>query len=387
MNNPFLIVGYQGPEYFCDREKETEVILSALHNGRNITLVSPRRMGKTGLIKNVFYTLQEKEKNAKCFYLDIFSTQNLREFVALLGREILGKLDSLSQSTLKTLLSFFKSCRPVITMDELSGIPSVSLDIVPSKEEETLKEIFDYLRQSGRECYLAIDEFQQIMEYPEKGVILFSGYDEFEYAKQAIKLGVTEYIQFLPNVHFIFSGSKKHLMEYIFFSIKRPFYQSTQKLFLDKISKEVYFSFAHSFFEKEGKELPEEIFDKVYTWVDGHTWYVQYLLNRLFALPEKTLSPELLDSLMMEILREEEYTYQTYFQLLTFNQIQLLKAIAKEGIVREVNAAAFIKKYDLKAVSSVNTSLRILIDKEFILRQPDGYIVYDRFMSIWLSRI
>ena len=117
------------------------------------------------------------------------------------------------------------------------------------------------------------------------------------------------------------------------------------------------------------------------------TWYVQYLLNRLFALPEKTLSPELLDSLMMEILREEEYTYQTYFQLLTFNQIQLLKAIAKEGIVREVNAAAFIKKYDLKAVSSVNTSLRILIDKEFILRQPDGYIVYDRFMSIWLSRI
>ena len=371
MNNPFLIVGYQGPEYFCDREKETAVILSALHNGRNITLVSPRRMGKTGLIKNVFYTLQEKEKNAKCFYLDIFSTQNLREFVALLGREILGKLDSLSQSTLKTLLSFFKSCRPVITMDELSGIPSVSLDIVPSKEEETLKEIFDYLRQSGRECYLAIDEFQQIMEYPEKGV-------------EGL---LRSYIQFLPNVHFIFSGSKKHLMEYIFFSIKRPFYQSTQKLFLDKISKEVYFSFAHSFFEKEGKELPEEIFDKVYTWVDGHTWYVQYLLNRLFALPEKTLSPELLDSLMMEILREEEYTYQTYFQLLTFNQIQLLKAIAKEGIVREVNAAAFIKKYDLKAVSSVNTSLRILIDKEFILRQPDGYIVYDRFMSIWLSRI
>ena len=371
MNNPFLIVGYQGPEYFCDREKETEVILSALHNGRNITLVSPRRMGKTGLIKNVFYTLQEKEKNAKCFYLDIFSTQNLREFVALLGREILGKLDSLSQSTLKTLLSFFKSCRPVITMDELSGIPSVSLDIVPSKEEETLKEIFDYLRQSGRECYLAIDEFQQIMEYPEKGV-------------EGL---LRSYIQFLPNVHFIFSGSKKHLMEYIFFSIKRPFYQSTPKLFLDKISKEVYFSFAHSFFEKEGKELPEEIFDKVYTWVDGHTWYVQYLLNRLFALPEKTLSPELLDSLMMEILQEEEYTYQTYFQLLTFNQIQLLKAIAKEGIVREVNAAAFIKKYDLKAVSSVNTSLRILIDKEFILRQPDGYIVYDRFMSIWLSRI
>ena len=160
LNNPFVTSGYIAPEYFCDRERETEELSRWLINENNVAIISTRRMGKTGLIKNVFYTLQEKEKNAKCFYLDIFSTQNLREFVALLGREILGKLDSLSQSTLKTLLSFFKSCRPVITMDELSGIPSVSLDIVPSKEEETLKEIFDYLRQSGRECYLAIDEFQ-----------------------------------------------------------------------------------------------------------------------------------------------------------------------------------------------------------------------------------
>lgn len=163
----------------------------------------------------MFLYATRKGEECQVLLLRYFSTQNLREFVALLGREILGKLDSLSQSTLKTLLSFFKSCRPVITMDELSGIPSVSLDIVPSKEEETLKEIFDYLRQSGRECYLAIDEFQQIMEYPEKGV-------------EGL---LRSYIQFLPNVHFIFSGSKKHLMEYIFFSIKRPFYQSTQKLF------------------------------------------------------------------------------------------------------------------------------------------------------------
>ena len=122
-------------------------------------------------------------------------------------------------------------------MDELSGIPSVSLDIVPSKEEETLKEIFDYLRQSGRECYLAIDEFQQIMEYPEKGV-------------EGL---LRSYIQFLPNVHFIFSGSKKHLMEYIFFSIKRPFYQSTQKLFFRQDQQGGVF-FLCPFFLREGRE-------------------------------------------------------------------------------------------------------------------------------------
>ena len=168
--NPFLITGYQGPDYFCDREKETASLMSALKNGRNITLISPRRMGKTGLIKNVFYYIQKENKSAACFYLDIFSTQNLQEFVSLLGRSVLGKLDTLSQSTLKSLFSFFKSCRPVISADEITGMPSVTLDFIPERSEETLKEIFTYLNQSGVECYIAIDEFQQIMEYPEKGV-------------------------------------------------------------------------------------------------------------------------------------------------------------------------------------------------------------------------
>lgn len=168
--NPFLITGYQGPDYFCDREKETASLMSALKNGRNITLISPRRMGKTGLIKNVFYYIQKENKSAACFYLDIFSTQNLQEFVSLLGRSVLGKSDTLSQSTLKSLFSFFKSCRPVISTDEITGMPSVTLDFIPERSEETLKEIFTYLNQSGVECYIAIDKFQQIMEYPEKGV-------------------------------------------------------------------------------------------------------------------------------------------------------------------------------------------------------------------------
>ncbi len=295
------ITGYQGPDYFCDREKETASLMSALKNGRNITLISPRRMGKTGLIKNVFYYIQKENKSAACFYLDIFSTQNLQEFVSLLGRSVLGKLDTLSQSTLKSLFSFFKSCRPVISADEITGMPSVTLDFIPERSEETLKEIFTYLNQSGVECYIAIDEFQQIMEYPEKGV--------------------------------------------------------------------------------EGLLRSYEIYQSV----KGHTWYMQYLLNRLYSLPQQTPTIELLHTLIQEIIQEEEYTYQTYFQFLTSNQIQLLKAIAKEEIVNEINSATFIKKYDLKGASSINVALKSLINKEFVLKEQQGYIVYDRFLAIWLK--
>ena len=121
-------------------------------------------------VADSFPAVRDFNKSAACFYLDIFSTQNLQEFVSLLGRSVLGKLDTLSQSTLKSLFSFFKSCRPVISADEITGMPSVTLDFIPERSEETLKEIFTYLNQSGVECYIAIDEFQQIMEYPEKGV-------------------------------------------------------------------------------------------------------------------------------------------------------------------------------------------------------------------------
>ena len=371
MNNPFLIVGYQGPEYFCDREKETEVILSALHNGRNITLVSPRRMGKTGLIKNVFYTLQEKEKHAKCFYLDIFSTQNLREFVALLGREILGKLDSLSQSTLKTLLSFFKSCRPVITMDELSGIPSVSLDIVPSKEEETLKEIFDYLRQSGRECYLAIDEFQQIARYPEKNV-------------EAV---LRTHIQKCTNTNFVFAGSQRHMMQNIFFSASRPFYQSASFLNLGPIEERAYHKFVREHFEQAGKRISDECIARIYGLFEGHTWYMQTLLNRLYeqAVPGETIIPEEANSVLHATVDAQQSVYQSMVAMLSERQKELLFAVGKERRATEITSADFITRHGLYSSSSVQSAARQLLDKELLTKDGNINQVYDRFFGLWIA--
>lgn len=134
-------------------------------------------------------------------------------------------------------------------------MPSVTLDFIPERSEETLKEIFAYLSQSGIECYIAIDEFQQIMEYLEKG----------------IEGLLRSYIQFTSNVHFIFSGSKKHLMESIFFSIKKPFYQSTQKLFLEPIPYTPYWNFARKLFTEGKKTLQENVFTEIYQSVKGHT--------------------------------------------------------------------------------------------------------------------
>ena len=367
-NNPFLISGYHSPEFFCDREQETAKILDALSNGRNVTLIAPRRMGKTGLIRHAFYHLKEQQPEIVTLYMDIFSTQSLGDFVRLFANTILGKLDSAPQKALSRISQFIRSCRPVFTFDEITGVPKVTIDVAPAEEENTLKEIFDYLASSEKRCYIAIDEFQQITEYDEKGV-------------EAL---LRSYIQFLPNVNFIFAGSRKHVMQEMFTSSKRPFYQSTQVVTIDAIDKEKYAQFAIEHFTKHNTELPIDVFDTIYDKYNGHTWYMQALLNRLYGY-NRNVDMELVAYATEQIIAEYSYSYADLLRSYTAGNVKLLKAIAQEGCVKEVLAGDFITKYKLRAASSVSSSLKKLLNNELVYLTDQGYIIYDRFMGEWLS--
>lgn len=371
LTNPFLVYGYAGPDYFCDRKEDTQKLISALQNGRNITLMSPRRMGKTGLIKNVFYQIQQEKPEAACFYMDIFSTTCLNDFIILFGQTVIGKLDTLSQKAFTTLTGFFRSCHIVFSSDPLNGTPQATLDFHPSQAQATLKEIFEYLEHSGKECYIAIDEFQQITEYPEKGV-------------EGL---LRSYIQFLPHIHFIFSGSKQHLMNEIFTSAKRPFYRSTEKMTLQPIPENEYFLFARDWMDRGGKQLDKVQFQQIYQRFGGHTWYLQYILNRLYEQPQPVIDEKRIDICLADIIQSEIDSYQQLYGMLTENQSILLRAIAREGEVAAINSAAFIKKYGLKGSSSINTALKTLMNKEYVFKSDKGYCVYDRFMKLWLQTL
>ena len=270
-----------------------------------------------------------------------------------------------------TLTGFFRSCRIVFSSDPLNGTPQATLDFQPSQAQATLKEIFEYLEHSGKECYIAIDEFQQITDYPEKGV-------------EGL---LRSYIQFLPHVHFIFSGSKQHLMDEIFTSAKRPFYRSTEKMTLQPIPPAEYFLFTRSWMEQGGKQLEENLFQQIYQRFEGHTWYMQYILNRLYEQPQSIIDEKLIEACISDIVHSEIDSYQQLYGMLTENQSTLLRAIAREKVVAAINSAAFIKKYGLKGTSSINTALKTLINKEYVFKSDKGYCIYDRFMELWLQTL
>lgn len=369
LNNPFVVYGYKGPEYFCDRVAESNKICSALRNERNVTLVSPRRMGKTGLIHHVFNKMETEDKECKCFYIDIFATKNIEQFVQTLGSAVIGKLDSFSQSALRKIQEFFSAWRPAVTFDQLTGLPTVTLDIKQNEGNESLKQIFEYMKMSGKRCYIAIDEFQQIQNYSERG----------------LEAMLRSYIQFLPNVYFIFSGSHQHMMEEMFLSANRPFFQSSMVMSLGCIDFEEYMQFANRMIEGQNRIIGQETFQRIYDFAGGITWYVQAILHGIYEHPDRIVDKTLVDDVVKELVEEQSATFQNYCAWLTDNQYVLLKAIAYEKSVKSPLAQQFIHTHHLPATSSVKTALRTLEDKMLVSRSAnDGYSVSDKLFALWL---
>ena len=369
LENPFVYKGYEGPMYFCDREQETENMVSALKNGRNITLLSPRKIGKTGLIKHAFNRISTTENDTICIYVDIFSTQNLHDFVQVLGTAVVEEALWREKSLMAKTLDAFKAWRPVVSIDTMTGMPTLSVNIDPSSDEYTLKSIFEYLERSKKQVFVAIDEFQQVAYYPEKGT-------------EAL---LRSHVQF-SHAGFIFSGSRQHLMAEMFNSPKRPFYQSTEFMNLQPIPEDAYYDFSRRFFEAKKGSLSQEVFHDIYHCFSGYTWYIQLMMNRLYERNKKITRPQQANDAILAVLDTLTPQYEMLITLLTTNQVNLLKAIAKESKVEQPQSNEFIKRNDLPSPSSVKTALDVLVEKELVYAQPDGYIVYDRLLNLWLQR-
>ena len=368
IDNPFLLYGYEGPEYFCDREEETQQLIESMHNGANITLISPRRMGKSGLIHHTFRYIKENNSDFRCFYIDLYPTRSLADFVTLLGKAVIGQLDTPVQKAEGFVTKFFRSTQLTLGVDPYTNLPQMSLSFAPQNSQHTLEEIFAYIAQSGVDCYIALDEFQQIGEYREDNV-------------EAILRSLLERIH---NVHIIFSGSKQHVMDVMFSSPKHPFYRSTERMHLGPLDESKYYAFACRFLDKKNVSLSEEVFHHIYEQADGVTWYIQAVLHRLYRLSDIEVTESVVQQAVVTIIKSEEDDYKKQYHHLTLVQAVLLRAVAAEGRVKQPTAGDFVKKYHLRSASSVQRALAGLVEDEYLYPTDEGYIVYDRFMAIWL---
>ena len=286
LDNPFILEPYRSKELFCDREKETEEILRHITNGRNITLISPRRLGKTGLIFRVFEEIRAKALPFETIYVDISDTLSLEDFIMAISEAIALRLKK--QQKISAFFRSLKNVRPMLGWDPLSGSPQVSFSFSDDKQKQnTLKDVLDYLENAPQKILLAIDEFQQIREYD--GINM-----------EAV---LRKHIQHLHNVRFIYCGSKKHTMTDMFTNAKKPFYESTSFCYLAKLPVPVYAAFIKSLFVSAGKAIDDDSIDYILQWTKVHTYYTQRLCNEVFSLSGDTIDRDLINKAIQAILK------------------------------------------------------------------------------------
>jgi len=371
--NPFLLSNYAGPEFFCNRASETDIIINNIENNVNTTCFAQRRLGKTALLHHVFNTIINTSE-AKCIYLDIYATQKLQDFTNQLANSIY-KVYPENRGVGKRFWELIKLFRPVVSIDELSGTPELSLDISQPKQlEKTIPQLLNFLDEQKKRTVIAIDEFQQILTYPENNV-------------EAL---LRTSIQPLKNVSFIFCGSNQAMMFEIFDSAKRPFYASTRSLHLQRIESAEYSQFIELNFRKNKRLIASDAIDAILELTTCHTYYTQVLCHRLFSLHVKVINVSMVHKILNSILLENEGVYYQYRNLLTKAQWKLLKALAVEEKVEQPYSVQFLNKHNLGTSAMVKRSIESLIQKEMVYRniavEKPYYEVYDKFLMRWLQR-
>lgn len=371
MNNPFVINGYASAKYFCDREKETNDIITMLLNGNSIALISPRRYVKADLIRHCF-AQPEIAAHYHTFIVDLYATRSLRDLVYKLGKAILEELKPHGRKVWEIFVNALTSLKAGISVD-ISGIPfwSVSLGDI-TNPAVSLNEIFNYLQRADKPCLVAMDEFQQIGKY----------------AEDMVEDVLKTHVEYCSNTHFVFSGSLKDLMGGIFTSPSRPFYQSVAIIKLPPISKEKYIAFAMNHFGENGKRLMPDVVDALYDRFDGGIFYLQKIMNVLFLKTpvQGICTVEMIQDAIDYIINSTGDTYSELLYQLPEKQKEVLIAINKAGRARNLNSGAFSKNNRLTSPSSVKSAVTGLLDKDFIIKENNYYQVYDKFFGLWLSK-
>jgi AAA+ ATPase superfamily predicted ATPase len=372
MENPFLTNSYKGPDTFCDRKDETKELIQFIENGINVTLFAIRRLGKTGLIHHLFRKI-ENEKQLEYIYIDILPTQNLAEFTNQLATAIYNRFPQQKRIG-KRISTFLKLFRPTLNFDELTGNPTLSIAVNSTQQQETtIQQLFQFLDSQSCKVVVAIDEFQQILEYPEKNT-------------EAL---LRTYFQTLQNTSFIFCGSNQQLMHDIFNSSKRPFFASCSHIHLDFIEENEYADFIARKFAEGKQSISAESISFICKWTLRHTFYTQYLCNQLYYQRRKKIELSDVRKMAWQILKQHEGVFFQYRNLLTDGQWKLLKAIGKEEKVFQPNSKEFIQKYQLGSASIVSRSLEALLQKEMIYLDAYSdkpyYQVYDKFLLRWIQ--
>ena len=370
-NKPFIFGIATSGDNFTDRKKETERLLLNFQHGVNTVLISPRRWGKTSLVQKVCRLAQSDK--LKIVYLDIFSCRSDKEFYNAFATAIIKQTSSKFEEWLDNAKLFLSRITPKISIgpDPMTDF-SISLEMNPKSEDidEILQLPEKIAQKKNCSIVICIDEFQQIAE--------FSDSKTFQKRLRTVW-------QLQKNVSYCLFGSKKHLMNELFENKSYPFYKFGDAIYLQKIGTQDWVEYICNRFSVTGKQISEQLAERISQAVDNHSSYVQQLAWLVWVHTDKIATEKDFESAYQDIIDQNTPLFEKQTESLTTYQMNFLRAVL-DGVHSEFTKQEIINKYQLGTSANISIVKRALEKKELIEIEKRKIIIPDPIMSVWLKR-
>ncbi|MBQ5509692.1 MAG: ATP-binding protein [Prevotella sp.] len=368
MSKPFIYGMSVECNHFTDRELETKRLKLNFENGVNSILISPRRMGKTSLVKRVMHQIDDAK--IKVVYMDIYSCRTEYEFYEKYASAIIQATASKVDKMVETAKEFIMSIVPKIKYSpEPNTEFALSLGINPTSN--TPEEILDLPERialkRGMEIVICIDEFQQIGEMSDTLIIQKKLRSVWQHHKH------TSYCLF---------GSKQHMMKNLFQSRKMPFYQFGDMFFIKRIPTEKWVPFIVSRFADSGKTISAEYAQKICETVDNYSSYVQQLAWNIFALSDDVITEQDIKDGLDATMAQSVSLFVEQTANLTSYQLNLIRAIC-QGYHDDFGSKEVTSRFELGTKSNLIKLKNALVEREIIEITEDGCFIADPIFERW----
>lgn len=369
--NPFVFGKSVEGNYFTDRDEETKRLEANLTHGINTVLISPRRWGKTSLVKKVI--ANNKRDDIRYVLLDMFYCKSEAAFYHLLANEIIKQTSSKLDEWIENGKRFLSNITPKFSFgsDPLNDF-SISFEWNPKDgtDIEILQLPEKIAGKKGIRVVVCFDEFQQIGTFD----------DSLNFQKKLRSVW-----QHQRNVTYCMFGSKMHMMESMFSNASCPLYKFGDILFLKKIPTKEWVSFIISRFSATGKTITEEQAERICNITDNLSSYVQQMAWIVWYKANSVVTDSMIDDATKDLLEQNKVFFQRDVESLTELQLNFIVALA-DGMETGLTKNEVIRKYHLQTSANVQGIKKSLMSKEFIDTEGERIYISDPIFKLWIRK-
>jgi len=374
VGNPFVFSKEVSEKNFCNRKKEIKELSGFARSSQNAMIFSQRRFGKTSLVKEVLRKVGSE--GILTVYVDLYAALSEQQLVKIYSEAVTNSLLNKTEKAFKNAGRLFKQLQPVLTHND-EGKPVFKVDVDRAKTIPLLEDVIAstnrIVEKKKKKAVVVFDEFQQVGQF------------KTDRAEKILRTHMQKH----QNISYFFMGSKKHLIIDMFNNMNRPFYKLATPYPLKKIKKEELVVFISGKFNRNGRKTDKGTASWIVDMCECHPYYVQYLC---YIIWENTKTGELIRHDKVEdgintLLEWALPTYEATWDLLTIKQKKVLEAISNMSEKEKMFSADLINRFGLGTPSSLQLSLKSLVDKELVDKENDKYSIVDLFFKKWINKM